>query len=108
MRRHYRKLRKAKVDPYSSPYLGMHMDDWKYLIDKVFKDPKIWGENFPYNHTMGSKSFPAAMSIAAEGNDNELPDFCEFFKKSHTLKKTKEWTKPTCAVLHVCLSTVLF
>lgn len=41
MRRHYRKLRKAKVDPYSSPYPGMHMDDWKYLIDKVFKDPKI-------------------------------------------------------------------
>lgn len=40
MRRHYRKLRKAKVDPYSSPYPGMHMDDWKYLIDKVFKDPK--------------------------------------------------------------------
>ncbi|KAF7130776.1 hypothetical protein RHSIM_Rhsim10G0179100 [Rhododendron simsii] len=49
---------------------------------------------------MGSKSFPAAMSIEAEGNDNELPDFCEFFKKSHTLKKTKEWINPTCAVLH--------
>ncbi|KAI8530049.1 hypothetical protein RHMOL_Rhmol11G0024400 [Rhododendron molle] len=41
MRRHYRKFRKAKVDPYSSPYPGMHVDDWKYLIDKVFKDPKI-------------------------------------------------------------------
>ncbi|KAI8550677.1 hypothetical protein RHMOL_Rhmol06G0126400 [Rhododendron molle] len=81
MRRHYRKLRKAKVDPYSSPYPGMHMDDWKYLIDKVFKDPKI----------------------RAEGNDNELPDFCKFFKKSHTLKKTKEWIKPTCAVLHAAM-----
>ncbi|KAI8542894.1 hypothetical protein RHMOL_Rhmol08G0175100 [Rhododendron molle] len=81
MRRHYRKLRKAKVDPYSSPYLGIHMDDWKYLIDKVFKDPKI----------------------RAEGNDNELPDFREFFKKSHTLKKTKEWIKPTCAVLHAAM-----
>ncbi|XP_058197496.1 uncharacterized protein LOC131313281 isoform X2 [Rhododendron vialii] len=67
MRHHYRKLRKAKVDPYSSPYPGMLMDDWKYLIDKVFKDPKIW----------------------AEGHDNELLDFCEFFKKSHTLKKTQ-------------------
>ncbi|KAG5541064.1 hypothetical protein RHGRI_021072 [Rhododendron griersonianum] len=109
MRRHYRKLRKVKVDPYSSPYPGMHMDDWKYLIDKVFKDPKIRKrciagkknrKKLPFNHTMGSKSFPAAMSIEAEGNDNELPDFCKFFKKSHTLKKTKEWIKPTCAVLH--------
>ncbi|KAG5528917.1 hypothetical protein RHGRI_029540 [Rhododendron griersonianum] len=112
LRRHYRKLRKAKVDPYSSPYPGMHMDDWKYLIDKVFKDPKIQKrciagkknrKKLPYNHTMGSKSFPAAMSIEAEGNDNELPDFCGFFKKSHTLKKTKEWIKPTCAVLHAAM-----
>lgn len=38
---------------------------------------------------MGSKSFPAAMSIEAEGNDNELPDFCKFFKKLHTLKEDK-------------------
>ncbi|XP_058219799.1 uncharacterized protein LOC131330282 isoform X2 [Rhododendron vialii] len=52
---------------------------------------------------MGSKSFPAAMSIEAEGDDNELPDFCKFFKKSHTLKKTKEWIKPTCAVLHAAM-----
>ncbi|KAG5524549.1 hypothetical protein RHGRI_031270 [Rhododendron griersonianum] len=83
MRRHYRKLRKAKVDPYSSPYPGMHMDDWKYLIDKVFKDPKIRKrciagkknrKKLPFNHTMGSKSFPAAMSIEALNFDAVLRD----------------------------------
>ncbi|KAI8571053.1 hypothetical protein RHMOL_Rhmol01G0086900 [Rhododendron molle] len=92
MRRHYRKLRKAKVDPYSSPYPGMHMDDWKYLIDKVFKDPKI---RVSY--------YLLVLNSYAEGNDSELPDFCKFFKKSHTLKKTKEWIKPTCAVLHAAM-----
>ncbi|KAI8553636.1 hypothetical protein RHMOL_Rhmol05G0031500 [Rhododendron molle] len=49
------------------------------------------------------KKKTSCSSCSAEGNDNELPDFCEFFKKSHTLKKTKEWIKPTCAVLHAAM-----
>ncbi|KAH7835831.1 hypothetical protein Vadar_016936 [Vaccinium darrowii] len=107
MRTHYRKLRKAGLDTYSSPYPGVSMDGWKYLIDHVFKDSKMkrWRagrknrKKLPHNHTMGSRSFPAVISIEAKENGNKPFDFCAFFKRSHT-RKNKQRIKPSCEVQH--------
>ncbi|KAI8556906.1 hypothetical protein RHMOL_Rhmol05G0292800 [Rhododendron molle] len=85
----YTKTVDARLDAYQHPFQGMHIDDWKYMIDHVFKDPKREGrkragkkkrERVPYGHTTGSRSFAAVMTIAAdrekqrianEGNDDD-------------------------------------
>ncbi|KAI8549115.1 hypothetical protein RHMOL_Rhmol06G0001200 [Rhododendron molle] len=36
----YTKTDEAGLDAYQHPFQGMHIDDWKYMIDHVFKDPK--------------------------------------------------------------------
>ena len=40
MNQHYRKVKKAGEDVYSKPYDGVTPDDWKYMIDGVWKSDK--------------------------------------------------------------------
>ncbi|KAI8562668.1 hypothetical protein RHMOL_Rhmol03G0052500 [Rhododendron molle] len=79
----------AGLDAYQHPFQKMPLDDWKYMIDHVFKDPKREARKkagktnrgvVPYGHTTGSRSFAAVMTIAAdrekqrianEGNDDD-------------------------------------
>ncbi|GMP93513.1 hypothetical protein CsSME_00043295 [Camellia sinensis var. sinensis] len=53
----------------------------------------------PYNYTIGSQSFPIAMSIIVDEN-GEL-DFLKFYSKSHKLKKTNKWIHLKCGELYV-------
>ncbi|KAL7176596.1 hypothetical protein ACSBR2_030018 [Camellia fascicularis] len=75
MKRKWEKLVDAGTNPYAHPYKGIKIDYWKYLIDEVWLDPankrrydagKNNRSKLPYNHTSGSRSFPAAMSIAEQ------------------------------------------
>ncbi|XP_028093898.1 uncharacterized protein LOC114293990 [Camellia sinensis] len=70
MKTHYSKLVDAGVDPYSKPYKGVDSEAWVYMIDHVWLDDDYQNlakkardsrARLPYNHTMGSKSFQAAM-----------------------------------------------
>ncbi|KAF7113906.1 hypothetical protein RHSIM_RhsimUnG0101600 [Rhododendron simsii] len=88
MNNFYTKTLDAGLDAYQHPFQEMPIDDWKYMIDHVFKDPnrearkkagKLNREAVPYGHTTGSRSFAAVMTIAAdqekqrianEGNDD--------------------------------------
>ncbi|CAL5413816.1 unnamed protein product [Camellia sinensis] len=57
---------------------------------------KLNRSKLPYNHTSGSRSFPAEMSIMVKENGGLLPDICDFYKDTHQHKKTKEWINPIC------------
>ncbi|CAL5373103.1 unnamed protein product [Camellia sinensis] len=105
MKKKWEKLVDAGTNPYAHPYKGIKLDDWKYLIDEVWLDPankrrydagKNNRSKLPYNHTSGSRSFPAAMSIAVKENGGLLPDLCNFYKDTHQHKKTKQWIDPIC------------
>ncbi|CAL5414930.1 unnamed protein product [Camellia sinensis] len=72
MHEHYKELVKEGTDPYSKPFVGVSEEDWRYMIDEVFlgdTHKKRSTRNIanrkklPYNHTMGSRSFSAAISI---------------------------------------------
>ncbi|XP_058200888.1 vicilin-like seed storage protein At2g18540 isoform X2 [Rhododendron vialii] len=94
MNNFYTKTLDAGLDAYEHPFQEMPKHDWKYMIDRVFKDPnrearkkagKLNREVVPYGHTTGSRSFATVMTIAtdreeqrianegndAAGNDNE-------------------------------------
>ncbi|KAL7211592.1 hypothetical protein ACSBR2_014449 [Camellia fascicularis] len=72
LKKHFEKLQKEGVDdPYSPPPTGVCLDDWKHMIDVVWKDEshlkrskagKANRSLLPHNHTSGSRSFPIAMS----------------------------------------------
>ncbi|CAL5405705.1 unnamed protein product [Camellia sinensis] len=105
MKKKWEKLVDAGTNPYAHPYKGIRLDDWKYLIDEVWLDPankrrydtgKKNRSKLPYNHTSGSRSFPAAMSIAVKENGGVLPDLCNFYKHTHQHKRTKQWIDPIC------------
>ncbi|GMP69088.1 hypothetical protein CsSME_00028482 [Camellia sinensis var. sinensis] len=109
MKKKWEKLVDAGTNPYAHPYKGIRLDDWKYLIDEVWLDPtnkrrydagKKNRSKLPYNHTSGSRSFPAAMSIAVKENGGVLPDLCNFYKHTHQHKRTKQWIDPICGDLH--------
>lgn len=118
----YEKTKDARDHPYRHPYKGVDQDKWKYMVDHVFGD-ETWKKRslagqknrtkLPHNHTLGSRSLPAAMTIEADkANKNEeglplpleerlplvdrLPDFCDTYKVSHTLKETQDWIDPIC------------
>ena len=40
MKKKWEKRVDAGIDPYAHPYKGVQSDDWKYLIDQVWLDPK--------------------------------------------------------------------
>lgn len=105
----------ARIDPYAHQYKGVQSDDWKYLIDQVWLDPKnkrrydagkLNRSKPSYNHTSGLRSFPAAMSIAVKENGGLLSDICNFYKDTHQNKKTKEWIDPICYDLHEQMTMV--
>ncbi|CAL5324304.1 unnamed protein product [Camellia sinensis] len=115
MKKKLEKLVDAGIDPYAHPYKGVQSDDWKYLIDQVWLDPKnkprydagkLNRSKLPYNHSSGSRSFPAAMNIAVKENGGLLPDICNFYKNTHQNKKTKEWIDPICCDLHEQMTMV--
>ncbi|KAL7174119.1 hypothetical protein ACSBR2_033387 [Camellia fascicularis] len=92
MKKKWEKLVDAGIDPYAHPYKGVQSDDWNYLIDQVWLDPKnkrrydadkLNRSKLPYNHSSGSRSFPVAMSIAVKENGGLLPDICNFYKDTH-------------------------
>ncbi|KAL7184497.1 hypothetical protein ACSBR2_026622 [Camellia fascicularis] len=109
LKQEFLKLEEKGVDdPYSHLPSGVSLEDWKYLIDVAWKDEshlkrsKAGKANrgmLPYNHTSGLRSFPIAMSLMA--NEDEDIDFPEFYKKSHKSKKTGDWIDPKCSELHV-------
>ncbi|CAL5326949.1 unnamed protein product [Camellia sinensis] len=115
MKKKWEKLVDAGIDPYAHPYKGVQSDDWNYLIDQVWLDPKnkrrydagkLNRSKLPYNHSSGSRSFPAAMSIAVKENGGLLPDICNFYKDTHQNKKTKEWIDPICCDLYEQMTMV--
>ncbi|XP_028119535.1 uncharacterized protein LOC114317043 [Camellia sinensis] len=72
MHEHYKELVKEGTDPYSKPFVGVSEEDWRYMIDEVFLGDTHKKQStrnianrkkLPYNHTMGSRSFSAAISI---------------------------------------------
>ncbi|XP_058202809.1 uncharacterized protein LOC131317264 [Rhododendron vialii] len=85
------------------------------MIDHIFNDPnweprKIAGEknrNTPVDgfsvasrgHTLGSRSFAAAITIEADKPNGKVPDLCERYQASHTLKDGG-WIDPQCAEIH--------
>ncbi|KAL7233054.1 hypothetical protein ACSBR1_016821 [Camellia fascicularis] len=115
MKKKWEKLVDTGTNPYAHPYKGIKIDDWKYLIDEVWLDPankrrydagKNNRSKLPYNHTSGSRSFPAAMSIAVKKNGGLLPDLCNFYKDTHQNKRTKQWIDPICGDLHEQMTRV--
>ncbi|CAL5327893.1 unnamed protein product [Camellia sinensis] len=108
MHEHYKELVKEGTDPYSKPFVGVSEEDWRYMIDEVFlgdTHKKRSTRNIanrkklPYNHTMGSRSFSAAISIEGIETRKE-PHIVDFFKTSHWSKKKKDWIEPVCAELY--------
>ncbi|KAH7843966.1 hypothetical protein Vadar_022958 [Vaccinium darrowii] len=83
--------------------------EWKHEMGKHYSlAGKENRTKLPYNHTLGSRSLPAAMTIEANKNQenipleerlplvDRLPDFCDTYKASHTLKDTQDWIVPIC------------
>ncbi|CAL5359475.1 unnamed protein product [Camellia sinensis] len=108
MHEHYKELVKEGTDPYSKPFVGVSEEDWRYMIDEVFlgdthKERSTRNianrKKLPYNHTMGSRSFSAAISIEGIETGKE-PHIVDFFKTSHWSKKKKDWIEPVCAELY--------
>ncbi|XP_038974705.1 uncharacterized protein LOC113461806 [Phoenix dactylifera] len=92
----------------SHPYEHVTQEDWRHLIDDVWKSKehkvrskagKKNRKKLEYNHCSGSRSFVATMTIQPEFNSSENLEFPEFYKKTHT-KKNKEWIDPIYAVKH--------
>ncbi|KAH7845125.1 hypothetical protein Vadar_031752 [Vaccinium darrowii] len=118
----YEKTKDASDHPYRHPYKGVDQDKWKYMVDHVFGD-ETWKKRslagqknrtkLPHNHTLGSRSLPAAMTIEADKNQeaippeerlplvDRLPDFCDTYKASHTLKDTQDWIDTICKEKHM-------
>ncbi|CAL5336199.1 unnamed protein product [Camellia sinensis] len=95
MNQHYKMLGKAGTNPYSNPCVGVSEIDWRYMIDHVFlsdthkKRSKRAIENrkkLPCNHTMGSRSFSATISIGGIENGKE-PYIVDFYKTLYWSKK---------------------
>ncbi|CAL5326662.1 unnamed protein product [Camellia sinensis] len=108
MKTHYSKLVDAGVDPYSKPYKGVDSEAWVYMINHVWLDEDYQNlakkardsrARLPYNHTMGSKSFQAAMYKQG----TEKTDFVDFYKDSHWSKRKSDWVAPICGQLHEAL-----
>lgn len=59
--------------------------------------------NLPFNHTMGSQSFAAAMSAQAKEHD-QRPDIADFYKLTHYSTKKKKWVTPICEQVHVSIN----
>ncbi|KAL7184499.1 hypothetical protein ACSBR2_026624 [Camellia fascicularis] len=102
MKKKWEKLVDAGTNPYAQPYKGIKLDDWKNLIDEVWLDPankprydasKNNRSKLPYNHTSGSRSFPAAMSIAVKANSGLLPDL----SRDEQLKRLTSELEILCA-----------
>ncbi|KAH7856648.1 hypothetical protein Vadar_003898 [Vaccinium darrowii] len=101
MKRRYQQLVKAGKNPYNMPYRGVKREDWAWMIDNIWtdKDKEEIAEkrrkaraDLPFNHTMGSQSFAAAMSAQAKDMDGQRPNTAEFFKSSHyNGKKRMRW-----------------
>ncbi|CAL5331714.1 unnamed protein product [Camellia sinensis] len=105
MHEHYKELVKEGT---GKPFVGVREEDWRYMIDEVFlgdTHKKRSTRNIanrkklPYNHTMGSRSFSAAISIEGIETGKE-PHIVDFFKTSHWSKKKKDWIEPVCAELY--------
>ncbi|KAH7836698.1 hypothetical protein Vadar_004479 [Vaccinium darrowii] len=77
MKCHYNDILKQQLDPYSHPYDEMSLEDWRHMIDDVWKSEKFEVENG------GSKD----------------KDFPEVYEKTH-MNKDKKWISPLCAGKH--------
>ncbi|KAE9449974.1 hypothetical protein C3L33_18128, partial [Rhododendron williamsianum] len=122
---HYEKTKEDGKNPYQLPFTeDISLDAWKFMIDRIFNDPdwkprKIAGKknrNTPVDgfslasrgHTLGSRSFAAAITIetlwllvdiVADKPNGKVPDLCERYQASHTLKDGG-WIDPQCAEIH--------
>ncbi|KAI8552721.1 hypothetical protein RHMOL_Rhmol06G0288900 [Rhododendron molle] len=113
---HYERTKEDGKSPYQLPFTkDISPDAWKFMIDHIFKDPdwqprKLAGKknrNHPVDgfsvasrgHTLGSRSFAAAITIEADKPNGKVPDLCEVYQASHTLKDGG-WIDPQCAEIH--------
>ncbi|XP_058208227.1 uncharacterized protein LOC131321240 [Rhododendron vialii] len=113
---HYEKTKEDGKNPYQLPFTkDISQEAWKFMIDHIFNDPnweprKIAGKknrNTPVDgfsvasrgHTLGSRSFAAAITIEADKPNGKVPDLCERYQASHTLKDGG-WIDPQCAEIH--------
>ncbi|KAJ6848923.1 uncharacterized protein M6B38_272075 [Iris pallida] len=111
MHAHYKMLRKNGVNPRSKPYKGISQEDREYMIDRVWTTNEkyykrseqniVARSSLPWNHSCGSKSFAATMSMKAE-----IPHFVDFFKESHWSKKKDDWLDHKCMEKHVELENL--
>ncbi|KAJ8636060.1 hypothetical protein MRB53_010327 [Persea americana] len=69
---------------------------------ELVKKGKKARANLPFNHTMGSQSFAAAMSAQAK-QQGQRPDIADFYKLTHYSTKKKKWVTPICEQVHVQL-----
>ncbi|XP_058214931.1 uncharacterized protein LOC131326244 [Rhododendron vialii] len=116
---HYEKTKEDGKNPYQLPFTeDISQDAWKFMIDRIFNNPdwkprKIAGKknrNTPVDgfsvasrgHTLGSRSFVAAITIEADKPNGKVPDLCERYQASHTLKDGG-WIDPQCAEIHASM-----
>ncbi|XP_058191404.1 uncharacterized protein LOC131308479 [Rhododendron vialii] len=113
---HYEKTKEDDKNPYQLPFTkDISLDTWKFMIDHIFNDLdwkplKIAGKknrNAPVDgysvasrgHTLGSRSFAAAITTEPDKPNGKVPDLCERYQASHTLKDGG-WIDPQCEEIH--------
>ncbi|KAI8527443.1 hypothetical protein RHMOL_Rhmol12G0075600 [Rhododendron molle] len=112
---HNEKTKEDGKNPYQLPFQDISLDGWKFMIDHIFNDSdwkprKLAGKknrNAPVDGfsvascglTLGSRSFAAAITIEANKPNGKVPDFCDRYMASHTLKD-RGWIDPQCEEIH--------
>ncbi|KAI8527436.1 hypothetical protein RHMOL_Rhmol12G0075300 [Rhododendron molle] len=114
----YTKTLDAGLDAYQHPFQEMPTDDWKYLIDHVFKDPKrkFRKKAGKLNRGCTLWSYYRLLILCCcddycgnEGNGNEgrkKLDYCDLYEASHRLRDTNEWIDTICQEKHVYLANL--
>lgn len=109
MKKRYQQLVKAGKNPYNTPYRGVKPEDWAWMIDNIWtnndkeeiaKKKREARADLPFNHSMGSKSFAAAMTAETKKRGGQRLPTADFFKLSHYNGKTKKWVAPICEHIH--------
>ncbi|KAH7840723.1 hypothetical protein Vadar_020696 [Vaccinium darrowii] len=109
MKCHYDDILKQQLDPYNHPYDEMSLENWRHMIDDVWKSEKFEKRSnagkinrgfLDDGHRSGSRSFVAEMTIPVENGGSKDKDFPEVYEKIH-MNKDKKWISPICSGKHV-------
>ncbi|KAH7864468.1 hypothetical protein Vadar_029892 [Vaccinium darrowii] len=108
MKCHYDDILKQQLDPYNHPYDEMSLENWRHMIDDVWKSEKFEKRSnagkisrgfLDDGHRLGSRSFVAEMTIPVQNGGSKDKDFPEVYEKTHT-NKDKKWISPICSGKH--------